>query len=130
MLKRLKHQGITILVSTPYMDEASLCERIALIQAGRILSIDTPNAIINSYPGQLFMAKSDSIRQLLADIRAYAPVHSTYTFGQNLHITFTQDKADNQADLIRYLEQKGHTGIEVNVITPTIEDRFIELMTR
>jgi ABC-2 type transport system ATP-binding protein len=130
MLKRLKQQGITILVSTPYMDEATLCERIALIQTGKILSIDTPENVINSYPGQLFAVKADSIHQLLNDIRQNSSIRSSYAFGEYLHVSFRQDNDQNSHTLLQYLEQKKHTGVEVKRITPTIEDRFIELMTK
>ncbi|GAB3901461.1 ABC transporter ATP-binding protein [Spirosoma agri] len=129
MLKRLKQQGITILVSTPYMDEATLCERIALMQNGKILSIDTPDNIINTYPGKLFAVKADSIPHLLSDMRAYVPVRSSYAFGEYIHVTFKQDTDTNVADLTDYLAQKGHGGIAIKSITPTIEDRFINLMT-
>src|SRR6187397_3372655 len=61
MLKRLKRQGITILVSTPYMDEATLCDRIALIQEGKLLSVDTPGQLVASYPGTLYGVRSDTM---------------------------------------------------------------------
>jgi ABC-2 type transport system ATP-binding protein len=130
MLKRLKQQGITILVSTPYMDEATLCERIALIQNGKILSIDTPGNIVKAYPEKLFAVKADSIPQLLTDMRAYAPVRSSYAFGEYIHVTFNQETETNVADLTDYLTKKGHGGIDIKAITPTIEDRFIDLMTK
>src|SRR6201994_2778139 len=71
MLRRLKQEGITILVSTPYMDEANLCDRIALIQKGTILSIDTPAAIVNAFPLELFAVRASKTHQLLKDVRAY-----------------------------------------------------------
>src|SRR5213079_3679686 len=69
MLKRLKQQGITILVSTPYMDEATLCDRIALIQSGSILSIDTPENIVKAYPGELYAVKAKDMYKLAHDLR-------------------------------------------------------------
>src|SRR5688572_19013002 len=84
MLKRLKQEGITILVSTPYMDEATLCDRIALIQTGKILSIDTPGNIISSYPGKLYKIKSDNMFGLLKDLNNYPNTLSCYTFGEYL----------------------------------------------
>ena len=68
MLKRLKKEGITILVSTPYMDEANLCERIALIQKGKILSIDTPKKIMEKYPDELYAIKSNQMSGLLKEL--------------------------------------------------------------
>ena len=88
MLQRLRQQGITILVSTPYMDEANLCERIALIQTGKILSIDTPANIIAAYPEQLFGVRADALPQLLRDIRQYPDTLSCYAFGEYLHVSF------------------------------------------
>ncbi|WP_128543248.1 ABC transporter ATP-binding protein [Larkinella soli] len=130
MLNRLKEQGITILVSTPYMDEAVLCERIALIQTGRILSIDTPDAIVRGYPDRLFAARTDDLPRALADLRANPSVRSTYAFGEYLHLAFRQNDTENVSGLSRYLAEKGHSGIEIKPVTPTIEDRFIDLMTR
>src|SRR5260370_37478639 len=81
MLKRLKEQGITILVSTPYMDEANLCDRIALIQKGGILSIDTPEKIIQSFPDRLYAIRSSNTYKLLKDVRAFAGTRSCFAFG-------------------------------------------------
>src|SRR5450432_4023685 len=82
MLKRLKEQHITIIVSTPYMDEAKLCERIALIQDGKIMQVDTPYKIIQSYPKKLFAAKSNNIYKLLKDFRSHSEVSSCFAFGE------------------------------------------------
>ena len=61
MLKRLKEMGITILVSTPYMDEASLCDRIALIQQGRLMDVATPHTMINSFAEDLWAVRTPKI---------------------------------------------------------------------
>lgn len=127
MLKRLKQQGITILVSTPYMDEAVLCERIALIQSGNILSIDTPQNIIDAYPVDLYAAKADNIHQLLNDTRQYGGIKAAYAFGEYLHLSFETQEAIHGFE--KYLTGKGHTSIEIKKITPTIEDCFIQKMT-
>lgn len=131
MLKRLKAQGITILVSTPYMDEANLCDRIALIQKGNILSIDTPQQIIKAYPGKLYAVKGDALHKVLLDIRSYPDIQSCYAFGEYLHISFKDRSAASGAApeaVEKYLLQKGHTGLEIKEIEPTIEDSFIRLM--
>jgi len=126
MLKRLKEEGITILVSTPYMDEADRCERIALIQEGRILSIDTPANIVKAYPEKLYAVKADSIHKLLLDIRLYPDALSCYSFGEYLHVSFRgQDKGP---DLQQYLEQKGHGNVVIKETHATIEDSFIRSM--
>jgi ABC-type multidrug transport system ATPase subunit len=129
MLKRLKSQGITILVSTPYMDEAMLCERIALIQNGKIMSINTPEKIIAAYPKQLFAIKSDNMSHLLRDIRLYDGIDSCNSFGDFHHIGFNDDAdMDNQQKLLGYLHEKKHRNIEMKPVSPTIEDCFIKLM--
>jgi drug efflux transport system ATP-binding protein len=128
MLKKLKQQGITILVSTPYMDEANLCERIALIQDGKIMSVDTPQHIIDSYPVQLYGAKAPDIYKLLKDLRAEDQVESSYAFGEFLHVTLKNKDQDGIAEIKKYGEQKGHKDIKVQAIAPTIEDSFIRLM--
>ncbi len=128
MLKRLKEQGITILVSTPYMDEASLCERIALIQDGRILSIDTPDAIITAYPKPLYAIKASWMSRLLNDLKAMSETESCYSFGEYHHLTFNgEDKGDISA-LKERLEAKTYEGVEIKLITAGIEDCFIRLM--
>src|SRR6187431_440539 len=87
MLKQLKQQQITIMVSTPYMDEASLCDRIALIQNGNIMSLDTPQNIIARFPVPLYAVKSKDIYRLLKNFRSDPAVESCYAFGEYLHLT-------------------------------------------
>lgn len=127
MLATLQKQGITILVSTPYMDEANLCERIALIQNGKIMSVNTPQNIIADYSTTLYAAKANNIYQLLNDLRKNDLVDSCYAFGEYLHITLAQDTGEAVQQLKRYAVQKGHTHIELKPIEPTIEDSFIQL---
>lgn len=128
MLKRLKQQNITIVVSTPYMDEASLCDRIALIQTGKILSIDTPGNIIRSYPENLYKIKSDNMFGLLKDLNNYPNTLSCYTFGEYLHLSLITDDEHTQAALLDHLRNTGHPNIKMSVVTPTIEDCFIKLL--
>ena len=127
MLKKLKAQGITILVSTPYMDEAMLCERIALIQNGKILGVDVPQNILFSFPKKLYGAKSTTIYKLLQDYRNFNEVESCYPFGEWLHITLKDENADGISLLKNYAQSKNHDGIDVKIIDPTIEDTFIRL---
>lgn len=128
MLKTLRAQGITILVSTPYMDEANLCERIALIQEGKILSVDTPQNVIRAFPGTLYSARARNIYHLLTDLRRMPEVATAYAFGENLHITLQSDVPDGVALLRSYAKSRGHTAVETAIIEPGIEDSFIALM--
>lgn len=130
MLKELQKQGITILVSTPYMDEATLCDRIALIQKGKLLTIDTPLNITNEYDGKLFAAKSDSMYRLLNDLRAHENTLDCFAFGEFLHVTFKEDNNDRINDLKNYLTVKKHTGLELKSIEPSVEDCFIRLLKK
>ena len=126
MLKRLQQKGITILVSTPYMDEAALCDRIVLIQDGKILQIDTPQAIVKHYPKQIYNVRANNTYQLIKSLKTYEYNHSVYPFGEFVH--YTDCRADfNPKDLILYLESRNLTNIEVNKTQPTIEDTFMEL---
>lgn len=127
MLKRLKRQGITIMVSTPYMDEATLCDRIALIQGGKILSVDTPANVINAYPGKLYAIKGGATAKLLKDARGYSNIQDVYAFGEYLHATFKND-GDYTKDLLTYLKGTGHDNVEIHIVEPTIEDCFIRLL--
>src|SRR3546814_3788996 len=98
MLKQLKQQGITILVSTPYMDEADLCERIALIQNGRIMSVDTPENVTGVYPVPLYAVKSADLYRLLNDLRNSDMAESSYAFGEFLHVTLRNDNGMTTRD--------------------------------
>ncbi|CAM4098017.1 ABC transporter ATP-binding protein [Flavobacterium antarcticum] len=126
MLKRLKEKGITILVSTPYMDEAALCDRIALIQDGKILEIETPQNIVANYSHKIYNVASHDIYNLLLDLKSYPTMHSVYAFGEFVHYT---DKETNfiPADLVKYLLEKNHSDVEVHLTNATIEDVFMEL---
>ena len=127
MLKRLKSEGITILVSTPYMDEATLCEKIALIQDGNILSIDTPQGIIEAYPDDLLAIKSDNMSALLKALRTHAQVKSAFSFGEFHHITM--EEGFNYSDKATlFMASLQHNNVEMHSITPTVEDCFIQLM--
>jgi ABC-type multidrug transport system ATPase subunit len=128
MLKRLKQQGITILVSTPYMDEATLCERIALIQSGKILSVDSPANIIHAYPEKLYAIRSENIYKLLTDLREYNEILNCYAFGEFVHLSFRSDDENNRQRLLDYVNSKEHKQVELKQITPTIEDCFIRLL--
>jgi len=128
MLQRLKAEGITIVVSTPYMDEASLCERIALIQTGHILSIETPANIISDYSGNLYALSAPRVHLLLKDTRQFEGIDQCYAAGETLHISF-KDNRELSAQLQTYLQQKGHTNISIKQITPDIEDCFIQKLS-
>ncbi|MDO9136921.1 MAG: ABC transporter ATP-binding protein [Lutibacter sp.] len=126
MLKRLQQKGITILVSTPYMDEAALCDRIALIQDGKILQIDTPQAIIKHFPKTIYDVKADNIYKLLITLKSYEHAYSVYPFGEFVHYTDKREEL-NIEELTNFLKEKGLENIGIQPTETTIEDTFMEL---
>ena len=128
MLKRLQKE-LTIVVSTPYMDEANLCDRIALIQKGHILQIDKPSAIINAFDKTLFAVKTSNMHKLISDVRDLTEVNSCFGFGDYLHVT-TNNNSTDENHLIAAITAKQHTEIEVKIIQPEIEDCFMALMEK
>ena len=126
MLKRLQQKGITILVSTPYMDEASLCDRIALIQKGKILKIDTPNNIITNYDKVIYEVKTKNTHQLIIDLKNYPSCYSVYAFGEFIHY-IDKSKEFNSNDLKNYLTKIKHQKILIQTAITTIEDVFMDL---
>ena len=124
MLARLKAEGITILVSTPYMDEARRCDRIALMQKGSLLSVDDPEGIIRNFPGQLYGVRSANTHRLLTATRTYPGTATCFAFGDSLHVTFK----DDPNGLLPYLKSKNIDDATIVKITPGIEDCFIHLL--
>lgn len=125
MLKRLKEQNITILVSTPYMDEASLCDRIALIQKGRFMEINTPQGIIENFGQRLWALSAEQMPRLLGNLRQNTHVLSAYAFGDTLHVT-VDDILDPTA-LQKQLTDEGYRSVEIHPIRASIEDCYMKL---
>ncbi len=125
MLGKLKGEGITILVSTPYMDEASLCDRIALIRNGVFMEINTPQYIVDHFDKILWAVNGDNMPALLKDLRMNPMVKSSFAFGDVHHITVTKGYTVDQ--LNRYLREKGHRHIKIDLIKPNIEDCYMKL---
>lgn len=126
ILEDLRVTGMTIMVSTPYMDEAARCDRIGLIRHGQIMALDTPHGIIQQFPKPLYSLKAPNIRKILPQIKDHKGVDSCYSFGNSLHITLREGYAPerifgNHGEMCR-------TGFQWDQIQPTIEDCFIQLM--
>jgi len=126
MLKRLKAERITIVVSTPYMDEATLCDRIALIQSGKILSIDTPNKIVGSYPDELYAIKADNMYALLKKLASFQRTINSYAYGEYAHASFTEGTSEEEVS--EFLRGDGLSHVQIHKTKPTIEDCFIKLL--
>ncbi|MGN6490439.1 MAG: ABC transporter ATP-binding protein [Agriterribacter sp.] len=127
MLKRLKQQGISIIVSTPYMDEADLCDRIALIQGGNILSVETPANIKSGYGDPLFAVKANNMYRLLEALKRYDKVSDSYAFGEFAHVSFNSREVKTD-DVKTFLLNEGLQQPEIRQTNPTIEDCFIKLL--
>lgn len=127
MLQRLKTLGITILVSTPYMDEAELCDRIALIQDGIIMGTDTPENLKTQFNGALWRFNGPEMFNALKTIRGIKEISAVNSFGQYLHLNIPKDIVE--AKVIQVLENAGLHNFELTLIEPNIEDVFMQKMT-
>jgi ABC-type multidrug transport system ATPase subunit len=126
MLARLKEEKITILVSTPYMDEASRCDRVALMQEGKILSLDSPEGIVKAYKHPLLAVKSRNMYRLPFDVLNFEKTLRAYRSGEYIHAVMKE--AGMKALLEKYLQSSGHEQTEVKEIAPDVEDSFMALM--
>ncbi len=125
MLHRLKEQRITILVSTPYMDEASRCDRIALINDGRFLTLDTPQAIVRAQTDTLWAVEGEQMPRLLKALRRVPEVKSAFAFGDVHHVTVTEGFTIGQ--LGQALAREGFGEVVIRPIVPNIEDAYMNL---
>nr|WP_148375341.1 MULTISPECIES: ABC transporter ATP-binding protein [Butyricimonas] len=126
VLKRLGKEGMSVLVSTPYMDEARLCDRIGLIFHGKLLAVDTPERLIRKHDKKLVAFRSRDMYRLLRDIREEPGVYSCFTFGDSLHTTFREGDYPVERFAVS-LREAGHVGVEWNEIEAGIEDYFMML---
>ena len=130
MLKSLQKQGITIMVSTPYMDEANLCDRIAFIQTGKILSVDTPQNIIHNFSKKLFAVKGKDMYKILLKLRDFPNVKTSYAFGDYHHVTL-KNNDEKESAIKNYLNSElPDEDVTVKIIQPTIEDSFMEYLNK
>ena len=129
MLQRLKLQGITMVVATPYMDEAAMCDRIALIQNGKILSIETPENISDAYPDLLFEVKAGRTANVLRALENFDQKKNVYAYGEFVHLTMDEEENFNPSVIEQYLQKEGFENVEINPIKASIEDSFINLLS-
>ncbi|OYT17737.1 MAG: ATPase [Bacteroidetes bacterium 4572_77] len=128
MLNKLKQQGITILVSTPYMDEASLCDRVALMQKGQLMGIDEPQKIVDLYSRKLVAVKASNMYKLVNELRLHPKCYSAYLFGEWIH--YASDLSIDTTELQAFLQAKGINDAQITAMKPSMEDSFMDLMTR
>lgn len=125
MLLSLKHRGITILVSTPYMDEAGLCDRIALCKDGTFQQADTPQGIISAFAGRLYAVRAENRYALLLAAKAFPEVAMCYPFGNTHHVLFRNGRGDVPR-FLDYLRKEEFSDVQLEEISPNIEDCFIQ----
>jgi ABC-type multidrug transport system ATPase subunit len=128
ILRSIKQQGISVMVSTPYMDEATLCDRIALMQDGRIMRMDTPKNIVRDFNGHLVTLQTADIFQLLKVMEHYTAHCTFYPYGENLHVIFYEPLEKAIPEFEAFLQQNNITHGEIKHIEPNIEDCFIEIV--
>lgn len=126
MLGDLKQKGITVLVSTSYMDEAQRCERIALINNGRIMGVDTPGRLVAGIDEEIYNASSTDMYRLLKTLKTIPGVNNVYTFGATIHIVAGKDFHPDTT--VTRLRIAGLEDVSIYPAVPDIEDLFIKLM--
>lgn len=130
ILKSIRQHGITVVVSTPYMDEATRCDRIAMIQDGHIIGINTPAAFVENFRGKLYTFKSDNIFQLLSSMEHCPLDCNYYPYGEHCHIAFYDDIATALPQFEQFLTEHQLSHDEIKPIPPSVEDCFIEIVQR
>jgi ABC-2 type transport system ATP-binding protein len=128
LLSRLRKHNITILVSTPYMDEAMLCDRMALIQNGTVLAVDNPQNVRAGFSRKLFLVKAGDKYNLLTALRKYPDTLTAYPFGDSVHLTVKNDAFDS--NIAGFLRNEGLEDVTAEEAVAGIEDRFLELMEK
>lgn len=129
ILKRIQADGVSVMVSTPYMDEASLCDRIALIQSGKIIDTGDVESIVAKYPFRLFSVSGEPIYPLLKFLRQMEETVCCFAFGSEHHLAVSDSRLTVD-DISRRLSQAGFDGCRVAEIRPGIEDCFMQLAKR
>ena len=127
LLGELKASGLTIVVATPYMDEAARCDRVALVQEGRILAIDQPEAIGRRFAHTLFAVRGKRRYAMLQALRDFPHAASVFPFGEELHYSDARDEA-SPGEVRAFLRGRGFADADVVTIEPGIEDTFMALM--
>jgi ABC-type multidrug transport system ATPase subunit len=131
LLQHLKADGLTIVVSTPYMDEANRCDRVALIDNGRILATDVPSALTASFGRPLLAVRASERYRALLALRELPHAHTVFPFGDTLH--YSDERTDMPAmqiasELETFLAAR-QIDASVRPAVATIEDTFMERLS-
>lgn len=128
MLAKLRPHNITIIVSTPYMDEAMRCDRVALLQGGKIMAVDTPQKIRDGFNRKLFAVRSSEKYKLITVLRKFEGTLTAYPFGDSVHVTFMNDIVGD--GFLDFMKREGIHDVRIQETEAGIEDRFLELMLK
>ena len=124
MLQSIKSEGVCVLASTPYMNEATMCDRVALIQDGKILKLDTPAKLKDSFEPVLYRLKSPNIYDILLELRESNLCHSVHGFGQEIHLCLNDEVTSH--DIYKRLDSNNLEYSSLEEIKPSMEDCFME----
>ncbi len=125
LLSEFLSQGITILMSTPYLDEAERCSRVALLHQGQLLALDSPGALRQTLPGSLFEVIAPDHRRAVSALRQFPGVSNVQTFGERAHVQLAQASGDAVAQLGAHLRNAGIDVTTVRQVPPSLEDVFV-----
>ncbi|MBC8183704.1 ABC transporter ATP-binding protein [candidate division KSB1 bacterium] len=126
ILHSIRAEGTTILVSTAYMDEADLCDRVALFFSGQIKAVDTPLALRKNFKFPLYRLQGKNLRQLRDFFDQISGIHTTQTFGDSLHVSFSGKQSESQWQA--WQKKTGGNLVSWQVQEPSIEDVFLDLI--
>lgn len=126
MLSRIRESGVSVFVSTPYMDEASMCDRLAMIRDGKIIGTGTPAGIVSGYPYRLLAVEGQRMYPMLKILRAAEGVISCFSFGNSHHLAYDPARTGKEA-LLKTMRAAGFDDCSVREISPGIEDCFMQL---
>ena len=126
MIYKLRADGMTIIASTPYMDEASRCDRIALIQNGTVLGIDSPNNIVNNFEGKVVAIYTRETSKCIKLLKQWDKVHIAYLFGDSIHLTL-KNQSEDLTEITNYLNENKINIVSIHHVEPNIEDCYIHL---
>jgi ABC-2 type transport system ATP-binding protein len=130
LLSEFLQMGITILVSTPYLDEAERCARVALLHEGRLLALDTPDRLRASLPGRIVEIIPSDQERAAAVAAAIAGVEDVQTFGERMHVRFAKDQTPLLAErVVQTLADAGIRSRAAREVPPSLEDVFIARLT-
>lgn len=125
LLSEFLSQGITIVMATPYLDEAERCSRVALLHNGQLLALDTPGALRQTLPGSMFEVIAGDHRRAIAALREFRGAANVQLFGERAHVRVDQGVPDAGDAIERHLVAAGVSVSSIRQVQPSLEDVFV-----